>query len=104
MTGKFIIEDKIYKQQKHDHLIIEFNDATKLIYNDVRKFGYICLIKKPLDIFNFNKVGIEPFFSMHFSKELFFKIKRRKASIKNILLDQNLICGIGNIYASEIFI
>ncbi|MAJ24642.1 MAG: DNA-formamidopyrimidine glycosylase [Rickettsiales bacterium] len=102
MTGKFKIERKKYIHHKHDHLEIEFENNVKLIYNDIRKFGYILITEKPVDIFNFNKVGCEPFLATSFKKILYAKLIKRKTSIKSILLDQTFICGIGNIYASEI--
>ena len=102
MTGKFKIDLRIFKKTKHDHLVLEFNNNLKLIYNDVRKFGYIELMEKPFDIFNLKNLGYEPYIVRNFRDTLFAKIKRRKASIKNILLDQSFICGVGNIYASEI--
>ena len=102
MTGKFKIDLGVYKKTKHDHLVLEFNNNLKLIYNDVRKFGYIELMEKPFDIFNLKNLGYEPYIVRNFRDTLFAKIKRRKASIKNILLDQSFICGVGNIYASEI--
>ena len=48
-----------YKKKKHDHLVIEFDNKTKLIYNDVRRFGYIILKKKPLDIIDIDSLGID---------------------------------------------
>ena len=68
----------------------------------MRKFGYIELAEKPFDIFNLKNLGYEPSIVENFTDILFAKIKRRKASIKDILLDQSFICGVGNIYASEI--
>ena len=102
MTGKFKIDLTVYKKKKHDHLVLEFNNNLKLIYNDVRKFGYIKLAEKPFDIFNLKNLGYEPAIVENFRDILFAQIKKRKASIKDILLDQSFICGIGNIYASEI--
>ncbi len=102
MTGKFKILNKCYLEKKHDHLVIEFNKNIKLVYNDVRKFGYILLYKKPFDIFKFRKMGCEPSLVTTFKEKLFSTIKRRDTTIKAILLDQTYICGIGNIYANEI--
>ena len=102
MTGKFKIDLRVYKKTKHDHLVLEFNNNLKLIYNDVRKFGYIELAEKPFDIFNLKNLGYEPSMVRNFHDILFAKIKSRKASIKDILLDQSFVCGVGNIYASEI--
>ncbi len=102
MTGKFILTDKKYVKSKHDHLKIEFNKKITLIYNDVRKFGYINLLKKPLDIINISQIGTEPFLLNFFKDQLFIKIKKTQRALKEVLLDQSYICGIGNIYASEI--
>ena len=102
MTGKFKMNLRRYKKTKHDHLVIEFKNNLKLIYNDIRKFGYIEIVEKPFDIINLKNLGYEPFIVTNFRDNLFSKIKRRKTSIKDILLDQSFICGVGNIYASEI--
>ena len=102
MTGKFFITNSNYNKKKHDHFLIKFDKNVLLIYNDVRKFGYVELIKKPLDIVSFRGIGLEPFLCKPFEKELFSKVCKKERSIKDILLDQNYICGIGNIYASEI--
>ena len=102
MTGKFSITNSDYVKKKHDHFLIKFDKNVLLIYNDVRKFGYVELIKKPLDIVSFKNIGVEPFLCRFFEKELYSKICKKERSIKEILLDQNYICGIGNIYASEI--
>ena len=118
MTGKFFFINKkntkfktsFYydinenKDRKHDHLIFFFNKKQKLIYNDVRKFGFI----KFLNIRNFNdnlhlkSLGPEPL-SPEFDL-VYFKnyIKGRKRVIKDILMDQKFVSGIGNIYANEI--
>ena len=71
MTGKFKIDLSVYKKTKHDHLVLEFNNNFKLIYNDVRKFGYIKLAEKPFDIFNLKNLGYEPSIVRNFS-DIFF--------------------------------
>ncbi len=101
MTGKFIIYEGPYLVNKHDHLIIKLSNGITVIYNDVRKFGYIKLLKKPLDIVQFKNLGIEPSLTYYFRDCLFDKLKKLKRAIKDILLDQKYICGIGNIYANE---
>ena len=102
MTGIFKITFKEIDRVKHDHLMIEFDKNVWLTYNDVRKFGYIQLTEKPFDIFNLKNLGYEPFISSYYSDFLYNKIKKRTSTVKDILLDQKFICGIGNIYASEI--
>ena len=88
--------------KKHNHIELIFS-GFKVIYNDPRRFGFFYLFnsKDKLDFF-FNKIGPEPLgdkFNYHYLKK---KIKYKSKNIKNILLDQNIISGIGNIYASEI--
>ena len=75
----------------------------KLIYNDPRRFGYFNF----LDDFNslkkkFKNFGPEPFNKKFNSKYLINYFKKKDKNIKNFLLDQNFVSGIGNIYASEI--
>ena len=116
MTGKFFIIDNNKKHKtsfyyalnkndkKHDHLTIFFNKKIKLIYNDVRKFGFIkvCLSK---DIFNCTHLallGPEPL-SNNFNLNYFEKyILNKKLNIKNLLMDQKFVAGLGNIYCNEV--
>ena len=116
MTGKFffIKKDNNYKtsfyynldyqkDRKHDRVTFFFNNKRKLIYNDIRKFGFIKFYK-PDEVLNSQhlvKIGPEPF-----SKEYdfdYFKLNSKKTTnIKNLLMNQNFVAGLGNIYCSEI--
>jgi formamidopyrimidine-DNA glycosylase len=75
----------------------------KIIYNDPRRFGFFQIIKNNTDLIKrFSHLGPEPFdksFNLKYVHN-FFKDKNR--DIKNFLLDQKFVSGIGNIYASEI--
>ena len=119
MTGKFFFfndKQKKYKtsfyykilndekEQKHDRVIFEFQNRQKLIYNDIRKFGFIKLYSQDKFLKNshLNNLGPEPF-DKKWSAEYFKRyISGRKRSIKNILMDQKFISGLGNIYVNEI--
>jgi formamidopyrimidine-DNA glycosylase len=46
MEGKYIWYDKNYQKDKHDHIQFVFTDGNSLVYNDVRKFGTMYLVKK----------------------------------------------------------
>lgn len=102
MEGKYFLEET-NEAKKHDLVIYEFEDGTSLHYNDVRKFGTIEVYKENnyLECKSLSKLGGEPF---EISEESFFEglQKRKKTPIKEALLDQMLIVGIGNIYDSEI--
>ena len=88
--------------KKHNHIEIFF-DNFRLIYNDPRRFGYFQIIKnsKILDK-KLNKFGPEPFDTKFNLNYLYSFLKNKEKNIKNFLLDQNFVSGIGNIYASEI--
>jgi formamidopyrimidine-DNA glycosylase len=116
MTGKLLFFKKKYIKifktsfyydlnifPKHNHIFFMLSNNLTLVYNDVRRFGFFKLYEnKKLDEISFlSKLGIEPL-SKKFNYEYFKKIIRnRKKNIKNILMDQSLICGLGNIYVNE---
>ena len=88
--------------EKHNHLEIIFNDL-KVIYNDPRRFGFFQIIKNDkLLIKRFENLGPEPFHKKFSLGYVVSHFKGKKKNIKNFLIDQNFVSGIGNIYASEI--
>ena len=116
MTGKFffINRDKkkfktsfyynLDKNEKHDRIIFYLQNNQKLIYNDVRKFGFIKLYKSReyKDISHLKNLGPEPL-SKYWNLKYFQKyILNRDRNIKSILMDQKFISGLGNIYVNEI--
>ena len=118
MTGKFFFVDQnkekfktsfyyylnYKKDQKHDRVIFFLNKKQKLIYNDVRKFGFIKLYKSNdmLRISHLKNLGPEPLeknWNFNYFKNY---IINRKRNVKNILMDQKFVAGLGNIYVNEI--
>ena len=88
--------------ENHNHVEFFFKNI-KLVYNDPRRFGYF----KFFSDFNslkkkFKSFGPEPFNKKFNLKYLINYFKNKDKNIKNFLLDQNFVSGIGNIYASEI--
>ena len=88
--------------KNHNHVEFFFKDM-RLIYNDPRRFGYFQIFNN----FNsmkkkFKRFGPEPFNKRFNLKYLINYFKKKDKNIKNFLLDQNFVSGIGNIYASEI--
>lgn len=86
---------------KHTRLIIYFASGEKLLFNDLRKFGYIRIVDAN-ELENIKKrYGPEPL-TKNFTFKTFLKIlEGRKASVKAVILNQGVIAGIGNIYADE---
>ena len=118
MTGKFFFVNRkrtkyktsFYydinedKDKKHDRIIFYLSNNQKLIYNDVRKFGFIKFIKRSnLDQnVHLKHLGPEPL-SSNFSLGYFKNyIKGKERTIKDLLMDQKFISGLGNIYVNEI--
>lgn len=102
MEGKFYVRDANEEKDKHDLLDFFFSDGTRLSYNDVRKFGgfYLAKSENLINETSLKDLGKEPFDLT--SKEFYELIKNDNRAIKEILLDQSKIAGIGNIYDSEI--
>ncbi len=103
MEGKYGIFDENEPIKKHTHVIFHFRDHTELRYNDVRKFGTMHLFKKGQEITEkpLSLLAPDPF-EPNFSYTFFEKkIQSSARVIKNILLDQAVIAGIGNIYVDE---
>ncbi|MDO4378365.1 MAG: bifunctional DNA-formamidopyrimidine glycosylase/DNA-(apurinic or apyrimidinic site) lyase [Erysipelotrichia bacterium] len=102
MEGKFYVYPKDYDQKdKHTHVIFYLNNM-QLHYNDVRKFGRFYLYKKGMPIECINKLGYEPFDENLTGCYLKKYNRHNHQKIKTQLLDQEMIAGIGNIYADEI--
>ena len=104
MSGRLKIVKTNKSRKKHDHMSIKFNNNTYLLYNDPRKFGFIDITDsdKLYELRYIKKLGIDAL-DIHLSVDYLFKrIEKSEVLIKQILLNQYIVAGIGNIYASEI--
>jgi len=89
---------------KHTYLVIEFSDRSQLHYTDPRTFGRIKLygrLSLP-KIPELGCLGADPWQEEILLSQLEQALRKRRAPIKVVLMDQSLIAGIGNIYANEI--
>ena len=118
MTGKFFFVDQkkkkfktsfyylldYQKDQKHNRVIFFLSKNRKLIYNDVRKFGFIKLYKltDTIRISHLKNLGPEPLEKKWNFRYFKNYIANRKRNIKSILMDQKFVSGLGNIYVNEI--
>ena len=104
MEGKYRLVKINTKKDKHDHVQIVFQDNSALRYNDVRKFGRMQLIKTGTERekTGIGKLGVEPNSTAFTVSYLQNGLARKKKNIKNTLLDQSIVAGLGNIYVDEV--
>lgn len=105
MEGKYhFYDDDIPERTKHDHIVFYFTDGSELRYHDVRKFGTMDLVKKEelLTISALAELGLEPMDSAATAAYLHHKLSSKRVVIKNALLDQRILAGLGNIYVDEV--
>lgn len=104
MEGKFFVKKSSDYINNHEHVIISFDDGTDLRYHDTRKFGKLQVVKKEnlYDVPAIKKQGIEANSDKLTKEYLYEKISKKRTNIKTLLLDQTIISGLGNIYASEV--
>jgi formamidopyrimidine-DNA glycosylase len=125
MTGQFIFEDRKLRARtggkyrmfnkltaplvelpgKHTHVIFTFDDGSHLYFNDIRKFGYLKVVRDDElnQVRDLQGYGPEPL-GKKFTLFLFLTAvkKRNNRKIKEVLMDSKVIAGIGNIYSDEI--
>lgn len=89
---------------RHDHVEFTLDDGTRVVYNDPRRFGLMMLLPRNevAALAELKDLGPEPF-AKEFNADYLWRVSRgRKGAIKNLLMDQRIVAGVGNIYASEI--
>lgn len=97
----------VYKQEEplepHTHVVFHFDDGTELRYKDVRQFGTMHLFAPGEELASppLNKLGVEPL-DEAFTPERFRQaLGKRSTKIKPLLLNQEVVVGLGNIYVDE---
>jgi len=114
MTGHFLVKDSLNRKSsafikdsknQYIHHVITFTDGTTLEFSDMRKFGWLRVVKTA-EVETFESIsvlGIDALSSkltIKYFQELF--LRKRERSIGTVLLEQTLVAGIGNIYRSEV--
>ena len=104
MTGCLLVTPSDYPMEKHTHIIFHLSCEKELQFSDIRRFGRFWLIRKgEKDTYSgIEKLGLEPLSRECNVEYLKSKFGKRKKKIKECLLDQSVIAGIGNIYSDEI--
>jgi formamidopyrimidine-DNA glycosylase len=108
MTGLFLVEgpgaSSKERDPRHDHVLIDLRTARGtrcLIYNDVRRFGFMDLVADAAQSRHLLGMGPEPLGPDFTPQSLAKALKASDAPVKSALLNQKFVAGVGNIYACE---
>ena len=103
MSGQLRLVDASTPIADHTHAIFELEDGRQLRYRDPRRFGRILLGTQPalLEARAIPRLGPEPIDPAFGADDLYALLRRRRAPLKTVLLDQGTVAGVGNIYADE---
>ena len=103
MSGRFLLLEAGVDDPKFAHAAFYFEDGVRLVFDDQRHFGAMKIVKTAAleSAKEIAKLAPEPFGEGFTPQYLFTSLKASKRSLKEFLLDQTKVCGLGNIYAAE---
>ena len=103
MTGRFRLCDARAPQAPHTHLVIALDGGRQLRFVDPRRFGFVDIVARGAEKAHpaLAVLGKDPLVEGIPGEWLHAEARRRKVTLKSFLLDQSVIAGVGNIYASE---
>lgn len=103
MEGRYGLYQAEEPVEKHTHVIFHFTDGTELRYRDVRQFGTMDVYPLGMETTTgpLSKLGVEPLDESFTADVLRQLLKDRPTKIKPLLLNQECIVGLGNIYVDE---
>lgn len=101
MTGRLILADPFYENAPHTRVVMKLQDGRKIYYWDTRMFGYIHVVDDIAAVQDKiqEKLGPEPWDITDI--DFLRKLQKTGRSIKESILDQSLLAGVGNIYAND---
>lgn len=100
MSGSFRICDEHDELRKHDHFILQLDDV-QLRYHDPRRFGCILWLDEYSQSKLIDTLGPEPLSEAFHADYLFNRFKTKNTAIKVAMMDNHIVVGVGNIYATE---
>jgi formamidopyrimidine-DNA glycosylase len=100
MSGSLHLRARDGALARHDHVVIEIDDGQAIVLHDPRRFGML----RVGDVAAFEElraIGPDPLTTSRSAEDWRREVRRRRTPIKNLLMDQRFLAGIGNIYANE---
>jgi formamidopyrimidine-DNA glycosylase len=103
MTGRFLLLPRAATLPKHTHALFELDDARTLVFTDQRHFGMMKLVasRELQEARELRALAPEPFSEEFSPADLRRVFARTRRGLKEALLDQTKVTGLGNIYAAE---
>ncbi len=102
MSGSMRILPAGTPPEKHDHIDIEVEHDVIARFNDPRRFGCCLVLNEPIEEHALlRNLGPEPLSDEFSAEHLFQRSRGKSQAIKNFIMDNHIVVGVGNIYASE---
>lgn len=104
MTGCLLAAPPDFPAERHTHVVFRLSGGAELRFSDTRRFGRLWLVQSgETDTYSgIGRLGLEPFDERLTARYLQSLLGKRKKAVKECLLDQSMVAGIGNIYSDEI--
>ena len=103
MSGKLTFRPPAAPMDRHDHIVFRLEDGGELRYHDPRRFG-LCVVlpDSELDAWPpLARLGLDPLDPRFTGDYLYPFLHRSRRNVRDLLLDQQVVCGLGNIYVNE---
>ena len=104
MTGGLLLAPAQCPEEKYTHVVFSLDNGTELRFSDMRRFGRFWLLREEETdtCTGMDKLGLDPLAPACNAEYLSSHLSKRRKAIKECLLEQTIIAGIGNIYSDEI--
>lgn len=104
MTGGLLLAPAQCPEEKYTHVVFSMDNGTELRFSDMRRFGRFWLLREEENdtCTGMDKLGLDPLTPACNAEYLSSHLSKRRKAIKECLLEQTIIAGIGNIYSDEI--
>jgi len=99
MSGDILVKPAGTPRETHDRLVLELDGELQLVFNDARKFGRVWLVDEVDHVVG--NLGPEPLDEGLTAGGFFTRLHGTQRQLKPLLLDQNFLAGLGNIYVDE---
>ncbi|HUP23067.1 MAG TPA: bifunctional DNA-formamidopyrimidine glycosylase/DNA-(apurinic or apyrimidinic site) lyase [Thermoanaerobaculia bacterium] len=103
MSGRLTLDHRANPRLLHEHVVLDLDDDEQLRFRDPRRFGLVFALPTQglASDRHFVRLGAEPLDAAFQADDLWRSGRRRRTSIKALLMDAGVMVGVGNIYASE---